>query len=874
MTGLKTREGRGADLTVFERFEAIANAYPDNLAYASGVVGMKYSDLAAHARTARARILAAGPSTPQFVAILTADRLNALIGILGAAASGHAYVLLDVNDPDKRLAHIAREVGPFAILADEALLGRAEGLAGGQAALINLDDRAPEGGDARLTEVRVTPDSLLYVSFTSGSTGVPKGVCQTHRNLMFHVDAYIEAMEIRAGDRISWLFAHGASASNMDIYGALFTGARLCAFEVKEQSFAAMARWIDYRRIALLHTVPTVVRELVRSIGEDKVFESVRVVDLAGEMLFANDVARMRPHFPPGCRILNRLAATEASFISSLLVTEKHEKADGALPVGKPPSGVEVAILRSDGGQASAGEAGVIAIDSPYVSTGYLSRPELNSIAFSALDGRPGWRRFKSEDLGFLDKEGDLHFIGRSGSRIKLRGQAVDLAEVEAALYQCPGVTGAVVLPRGEPGAEAREVLAYLTVADEAAQEPGEIRKQLAQALPAYMLPSGYVFLREFPHTATSKVDRNALAALDLDQVRFRPGYAPPEDEFEEKVAAIFSDVLGLRSVGRLDDFFLLGGDSLALVNLQMLVTETFGQQLPQLHADATVKRLAEWLRESEKREIDAPIVVPIRTEGSAPPLFVVHGRRGLALVSPRFLELLGDEQPLYALQARGLDGKQEPHRTIDAMAAEYVAAIRAVQPEGPYFIGGFCAGCYVAIEMVRQLYREGELCYAPLLIDPPSPRLRAAHEDLAEQILLWQLRQRAKSGDWKIDLDNGRAVVAAKKVARAFEEALRAYTPRIPTVRVMVIATLDRWRNIQGLKRLFGQQAHIFLIEGDHREMLSPENRDFAAAVRKCLAHVADLAELYRTKLAPGAQTKSRRGKVRASVAAEDDAA
>ena len=289
------------------------------------------------ARAARARILALGPPEPEIVGILTANRVNALAAILGVAGSGHAYVLLDVNDPDKRLGHIAAEARPFAVLADEALAARAARLVARPGAVVDLDNLKVEDGDSPSEPLPTFPDSLLYVSFTSGSTGVPKGVCQTHRNLNFFVDAYIEAMEIGAGDPISWLFAHGVSASNMDIYGALFTGARLCAFEVRNKSFEGMARWIDEQGLTLLHTVPTVVRELAGVVATDKVFESVRVVDLAGEMLFASDVIRMRPHFRPDCQILNRLAATEASFIASLAVTKVHKEPKGHCRSGRPP---------------------------------------------------------------------------------------------------------------------------------------------------------------------------------------------------------------------------------------------------------------------------------------------------------------------------------------------------------------------------------------------------------------------------------------------------------------------------------------------------------------------------------------------------------
>lgn len=846
-----------ADLTVFERFAKIARACPADLAYVQGTVSLNYAQLAAKAEAARRHIIAAGPAAPGFVAILTADRIHALTGFLGAAGSGHAYVPLDANDPDNRLALILADVGPFAILTDAALRPRAESLAGGKATIIDLDNLGADAGGAAASPP-VSPDSLLYVSYTSGSTGVPKGVCQTHRNLIFFVDAYIAAMELGAGDRISWLFAPGASASNMDIYGALFSGAVLCPFDLKTQSFAVLAQWIDDRGIALLHTVPTVARELVGSIPKERVFNSVRVIDLAGEMLFASDVARMRSHFPPRCRILNRLAATEASFIASLEVTEAQDAAEGSLPVGKPVDGVEIAIVRDDGTPVDAGETGAIAIASRHLCTGYIKRPDLDAQHFSDFAGRPGWRQYLSADLGFIDQAGDLHFIGRSGSRIKLRGQAVDLAEVETALYDCPGVTGAVVLPRAEAVAEAREIIAYLTLADGAAREAGDIRKQLAQALPAYMLPSGYVFLDSFPSTATAKTDRGALAALDLGQVRFRPGYAPPEDETEERVAAIFSDVLDCPAVGRLDDFFLLGGDSITLVNLQILATEAFGQQFSGLHEDASVKGIAQALREADARdEIYAPILLPIRTEGSAPPLFIVHGRRGQAHVGPDFLEMLGKEQPLYALQARGLDGRQEPHRTIEAMAAEYVAAVRTVQPHGPYFLGGFCAGCFVTLEMIRLLRGQGDKIYPPLLIDPPSPNeLRRIPRDSEEGFLLKLIKRRVQAGAWKIDLHNANAVNAAIAVARAFEDALEAYRPRPLPVRAMVIAAVGRWLSQAHVKRVFGEQVQVFLINTIHLELLAGENRQFANAVRACVAHVAKITEHLRAKAeAEGAQ-------------------
>ena len=226
-----------------------------------------------------------------------------------------------------------------------------------------------------------------------------------------------------------------------------------------------------------------------------------------------------------------------------------------------------------------------------------------------------------------------------------------------------------------------------------------------------------------------------------------------------------------------------------------------------------------------------------------------MHGRRGQAHVGPHFLELLGTEQPLYAIQARGLDGKSEPHSNIEAMAAEYVQAIRTVQPEGPYFLGGFCAGSYVTLEMIRLLLRQGEKYFPPLIIDPPRPDFRGGGDEVPEELLLRQLERRVRSGEWKVDLQNTDAVGAALKVARAFESALQAYQPNIIPVTSLIIATRKRWGSEDKVRQVFGPRAQVFLVEGGHGDILSPDNQQFAVAVKQSIAHVAHKAAVYRAR-------------------------
>jgi phthiocerol/phenolphthiocerol synthesis type-I polyketide synthase E len=357
--------------TVFERFEAVAQVRGASLALEADGFRLSYKELLTEAGRLRAKLWHLGESRPGIVAILTEHRTTAVVSMLGTAGSGHAYVPIDPADPDARISGLLKQVKPIAMIADRPLRERAEALALPGCVVIDPSDREGVAEPAPLHALRADPDSLLYISFTSGSTGVPKGVCQTHRNLIFHASAYIDLLGIDKEDRMSWLFAQGASASNMDIYGALFSGACLCAHDIRDDSFANLARWLDQSAVTLLHTVPTVIRELAVAMSGHARLRHVRAVDLAGEMLLGEDVARLRGCVPAGCQIYNRLAATECSFISSFKVCDTAHRT--ALPVGKPPAGVEIRILLDDGDkEAPLGETGRIAVDSRYVCPGYL----------------------------------------------------------------------------------------------------------------------------------------------------------------------------------------------------------------------------------------------------------------------------------------------------------------------------------------------------------------------------------------------------------------------------------------------------------------------------------------------------------------------
>lgn len=829
-----------SESTVWERFAAMVRRMPDAPAILSGGHGTSYAQLHAMAAALAARLPETGNGEAGTVAILAQDTVQAIAAMLGAARRGHAYVPLDGNDPEERLRFILRDCAPLALLADAAQLAPARALAPEGVPVLALDDMLHGPAD---TASPATPDSLLYLCYTSGSTGQPKGVRQTQRNLLFFVDAYASTLDIRPADRLSLLYTLSFSASNMDIYGALLHGATLCPYDTRRRGIPELADWLDGMAVTVLHAVPTVFRELTQMLPEGRRLAHVRAVDLGGESVFAEDIVRFRRHAASGCRIVNHLAATEASVIAQYVVDEQ-AGASGPLPVGRSPQGLEVRILRDDGSEAEADESGHIAIDSPYLSPGYWRRPELDAAAFADLPGRPGWRRYRSGDLGRKDAAGNLHFIGRAGSRIKLRGMSVDLNEVEAALLGCSGVAAAAVLAPAESGKEAERLLACLVMAPGVPAEPLRLRRQLRARLPEYMLPGGYVFLDNLPATATGKVDRRALAAMDLEQRQYRPDYEAPADDAERAVAQIFSQVLDYAPVGRRDDFFLLGGDSMSLVGLQLQLRKAFGRDATELYLDATVAGLAARMRaDTPDARQGMARLVPLRTQGAAPALFLVHGRRGQAYVSPHFIRLLGDDQPLYALQARGLDGREAPHATIEDMAADYVAAVRRRQPQGPYLIGALCAGGYVAMAMARMLRAAGEEVLPLLLLDLPLPPFRGSGR-LDQAKLARGLQARREQGRIAVPGDGEHYTQAAFAVACAFEDALARHRPAVYDAPAFLLANRKRlaprkWGNPAKLRGIFGGPLECHLVADRHAEMLDPHNPVFAERLTHCLRKI-----------------------------------
>jgi thioesterase domain-containing protein/acyl carrier protein len=371
------------------------------------------------------------------------------------------------------------------------------------------------------------------------------------------------------------------------------------------------------------------------------------------------------------------------------------------------------------------------------VTRGYLGRPAFTAEKFvpDPFGGLPGARLYRTGDRIRWLEDGALEFLGRLDNQVKIRGYRVEIGEIEVTLISHEGVRQCVVLARDDHSGR-RRLVAYVVPAISPAPSATELREYLMQRLPEHMTPTAFVFLEALPLTPNGKVNRERLPAPE----RATPDRAAarPRDSVETHLKQLWEEFLNVKNVSIRDDFFELGGHSLAAVTLTARLTKLYGAPIHvrTLFERPTIERMAEFLRQ-EVAVSPPSSVVPVQPRGDRRPFFCVHPGGGLVHCFVDLANHLGADQPFYALQSRGFDAGQEPAGSIEEMAANYVVGVRAIQPHGPYQIGGLSMGAAVAYEMARQLHEQSETVSLLALLDgsfnphTPAPSVKSMDEEL-----------------------------------------------------------------------------------------------------------------------------------------------
>src|SRR5262250_2954821 len=557
-----------------ERFEKIVRQFPDRTAVESSRHRFTYRNLNRLANQTAHAVLSACGDGNRSVAVLMEHDAPVVSALLGVLKAGKFYVPLDPSLPAARTRFILSDVEAEFIITDAKHSPLANSLVKSSRQLLNIDD-IKHRLDTDLP-ARAQPDDLCWVIYTSGSTGKPKGVMQTHRNVLHFMMNYTNGLHICAQDRLTLLFSFSVNGGAHDIFAALLNGAAICPYDLKTDGFAGLAQWLIDERITIYHSVPTVFRQFTEDLRRDD-FPDIRIVRLGGEPAYRRDLNMFQKHFSNDCILVNRLGSSETGSLRMFFLDKETKLAGNLLPVGYAVPDNDIMLL-DDSGAEVAGE-GEIAVRTRYVSPGYWKRPDLTAGSFRDDPSGVTTKIYRTGDLGRMLPDGCLLHLGRKDFFIKIRGYQVELDEIELALLEFAGIKEAVVTALNNNSGDER-LVAYIVSKASPGPNASELRRFLANKLPEYMIPTTFIALDALPLTDTMKVDRKALPKPTGLRPKVAASYAPPKNSIEEALVKIWAEVLEIDQVGVHDNFFDLGGDSLAATRIISRVVQAFAAEL------------------------------------------------------------------------------------------------------------------------------------------------------------------------------------------------------------------------------------------------------------------------------------------------------
>jgi amino acid adenylation domain-containing protein len=595
-----------------DRFERIVRVHSDRLALETDRDQTTYAQLNRAANRIAHAVLATRGTDGEPVALLLENHASLIAATIGVLKAGKLYVPLDSSLPRARLEYIIEDSQAELLVTDSKHLPLARELSHGGVALMNIDelDLTLSFGNPGLG---IPPDAPAWILYTSGSTGQPKGVVQNHRNVLHFVRTYTNGLHICPDDRLTLLFSYSTNGAAHDTFTALLNGASLHPFNVKRDGTAGLGKWLRSNRLTIYCSVPTVFRSLGEALSGEY-FAHLRLIKLIGEPVYKRDVDLYCANFPSQCVLVNRLGSTETGTIRWHFI-DKETSVDGNnVPVGYPVEDNEVFLLDDGLEKAPVGAIGEIAVKSRYLTPGYWRKPNLTSHAFMPAEGDE--RIYRTGDIGRMLTDGRLLCLGRKDSQVKIRGHRIEIAEVEMALLDLPAIKEAIVVPRENPSGD-RRLVAYLVARTRRAPAVSELRASLSKRLPDYMLPSTWMFLQAFPLAPNGKVDRQGLPQPSGSRPELNTAFAAPQTPIEIQLAEIWSEILAIHPVGLYDNFFDLGGHSLAATQVVSRVIRSFQLDLPlqSLFQSPTVAEMAAVITASQSKEIGEMELRRILTE-------------------------------------------------------------------------------------------------------------------------------------------------------------------------------------------------------------------------------------------------------------------
>ena len=589
--------------TIAGRFHRIVRRHGARVAIQSATRDVTYQELDAWTNCI-ARMLENGlDDGREPVAILLDQGVEFIAAIFGVLKAGCGYVPLDPSFPLERNLRTLADAGARVVVTSVDHKAAAHTLILDRNRVVCVDDI--DGVSDAPVAASAESSAIAYVLYTSGSTGEPKGVRETHRNVLHNVMRHADAFEIGPEDRQSLLYPCSVYGGTRDIFNAILNGASLHPYAVKDNGHLGLFQWLNRHSITIYCSVATVFRYFAQSLPQGASCPTVRAIKLGGEASRRGDVELYRKHFADHCVLFGGLASTETGVVRQFRVDKTTPIESDPIPLGYAVPDFEISLVNEQGDEVPPGEVGEIVVRSRYLSPGY-TRTDMTRRVFS--EPQPGIREYRTGDLGRMRSDGCLMHAGRKDHQVKIRGNRVEMAEVEGVLSEQASVRDAVVTIQDDPRGE-RQLVAYFVCHDGFEARAEDLRALARKSLPDYMIPAAFVRLDLLPRTGGGKLNRKALPPVDWHAQQ--APLAAPRTAQEEVVAAIWCEVFGLSAVGVVDDFFALGGHSLLATQIVSRLRERLGVELPvrALFEAPTVEKLSVLAQAAEReRSPDARI--------------------------------------------------------------------------------------------------------------------------------------------------------------------------------------------------------------------------------------------------------------------------
>jgi amino acid adenylation domain-containing protein len=684
---------------------------------------LTYTELNRKANQLASYLQEGGAGPDELVGICMERSIDMIVSVVATIKAGAAYVPFDPAYPAERLAFMLEDTRAPIILTQQKLEDKLP-KEKTKIICVDRDESLISGQPTDNPPVSSTGENLAYVIYTSGSTGRPKGVAMRQGALVNLMQWQLENFSFNEPARTLQFASLNFDVSFQEIFSTLSSGGALVLIDdVLRRDARGLLQHIVGNKVQRIF-LPFVA---LKHLAEASEYMSVTPTDLR-EVITAGEQLQITPAIVsffeglPQCTLENQYGPSETHVVTAYRLQGPPKQWPALPPIGGAITNTKCNLLDDQLRALHDGEVGELYLGGDCLARGYLYRQDLTAAKF--IDdpfGSSGSRLYKTGDLARVLPDGNIQFLGRIDHQVKINGFRIELGEIEAVLHQHATIKEAAVIARAADGGE-NQLIAYVVTHPDQNISAGELRQFLKSKLPHYMVPARFVRLKALPLNPNGKVDRKALPEGEPMIENIVVDFKPPQTPMQMQLQLVFERFLKKRPIGIDASFFELGGDSLQALNLIIELERVTGKTLPLgiLYEAPTIDALSKAIERHTDTKWSS--LVPLQPLGKRAPLFFVHTTPGDVLGYGNLVYQLGTEQPSYGFQSLGFYDPKQSHQRVEEMAAYYVQLLREFQPTGPYYLGGWCYGGIIAVEMAHQLRAAGQEIAFLGLIETPAP--------------------------------------------------------------------------------------------------------------------------------------------------------